>query len=183
MRHALFALSLFAASPAHADGMVHNGFWMEAKAAASAPVAITGTNGVFTTAPVLQPTLTLGGRLAGRAQLGLGFSFYRLATPGGATNTLSFVPRVEVDLVKAADERVAFFLGADIAFGAAITTGTNLLVVGYDASLGVRYAPHPMFAASIEGGVQGYFIDPNGNRGVGITSVFGALAGHFYYGK
>jgi hypothetical protein len=167
-----------------ADGMPRNGFWMEAKAAATATVATTSGGMGFITAPVLLPTLTLGARLVGRLQLGLGFSFYRVSTGGGApANSLLFTPNVEVDLVKAADDRVAFFLGAGLGFGATIQTGANLFVIGYDAALGVRYAPHPMFAASVEGGIQGYFLDPNGTRGAGVTAVFGALAGNFYYGK
>jgi hypothetical protein len=161
------------------EGPPHYGFWMEARAAAGTVIAGTAT------VPIVQPSLVVGGRVAGRANLGIGFSFLRLASGMVTTNTFAFQPTVAVDLVKSSDERVAFFLRAGLPMGAAITSNTrNLFVIGYDAALGVRYSPHPMFAVGLEGGLLGTFVDPGSNSvGFGLQSVYGALSGHFFYGR
>ena len=68
---------------------------------------------------------------------------------------------------------------------AATSNTTVHFVAGYDVALGVRWAPHPMFALGLEGGLFGLFADvtPNGQptQRVGITAVYGALAGTFFY--
>jgi hypothetical protein len=165
---------------AASEGPPRNGFWFEGRLALG--TAIVGVGGV---SPMYQPSLTVGGRLAGRVNLGLGVSLFRLASNNSASTTFTFQPTVVVDLVKAADDRVAFFLRGGLPLGAVVpSAGRDLLVVGYDVSLGVRYSPHPMFAVGVEGGLFGYFTDPGVNSiGTGIQSVFGALTGHFFYGK
>ena len=67
--------------------------------------------------------------------------------------------------------------------GAEVTQPRNFFVLGYDVALGARYCPHPNFAAALEGGVTGIFVDPHGNGGFGVTTVYGALVGTFYWGK
>jgi hypothetical protein len=67
--------------------------------------------------------------------------------------------------------------------GAMVTNPRNLFVLAYDVALGARYCPHPNFAAGLEGGVTGVFVDPAGSAGFGVTSVYGALVGTFYWGK
>ena len=67
--------------------------------------------------------------------------------------------------------------------GAFITNPRNLFVLGYDFAIGARYCPHPNFAAGVEGGITGIFVDPNGANGSGVTTVYGAVVGTFYWGK
>jgi hypothetical protein len=161
-------------------GLPRNGFWLEARLAAATVIAGGGN----TALPVYQPGLTVGGRLAGRLNLGLGFAFFRLASNNTTATTFIFQPTAEVDLVKAADDRVMLYLKGGLPVGAVVqSAGRTLLVVGYDVGLGVRYAPHPMFAVGVEGGVLGVFSDPGANTGLGVQSIYGALTGSFFYGK
>jgi hypothetical protein len=141
-----------------------------------------------TAAVVAQPSLTIGARLIDRIQVGLGVGFYRLSSPGGGPNgtnqtTFTFAPTFEVDILKAHDNKAAWYFKGGLPMGAEVTTPRNFFVIGYDAALGARYCPHPNFAAALEGGVTGIFVDPNGNGGFGVTTVYGALVGTFYWGK
>jgi hypothetical protein len=141
-----------------------------------------------TSAVVAQPSLTIGARLIDRIQLGLGFGIYRISSPGGAPTgtsqtTFTFAPTFSVDILKAHDNKAAWYFKGALPMGAEITTPRNFFVLGYDAALGARYCPHPNFAAALEGGVTGIFVDPNGNGGFGVTTVYGALVGTFYWGK
>jgi hypothetical protein len=176
----LFILGVAAAPARASEGMPRNGFWLEARFAAG--TVLVGTNNAL---PLYQPSLTVGGRLAGRVNLGLGFSFFRLASGNNATSTFVRLPTVQVDIVKAHDDRVAMYGKAGLPLGAQIITNNrDLLVVGYDLALGVRYAPHPMFAFGVEGGVLGVFSDPGPNSvGAGVQSIYGAFTGSFFYGR
>ena len=141
-----------------------------------------------TSAVVAQPSLVIGARLVDRIQLGLGVGFYRLSSPGGGPNgtnqsTFTFAPTFEVDILKAHDNKAAWYFKGALPMGAEVTTPRNFFVIGYDAALGARYCPHPNFAAALEGGVTGIFVDPAGNGGFGVTTVYGALVGTFYWGR
>lgn len=141
-----------------------------------------------TSAVVAVPSLTVGGRLVDRIQIGVGFGLYRVSSPGGGPNgtnqtTFTFAPTIEVDLLKSHDNKAAWYFKGALPMGAEITTPRNFFVLGYDAALGARYCPHPNFAAGLEGGVTGIFVDPAGSGGFGVTSVYGALVGTFYWGK
>ncbi len=176
----LASLLLLAPSLAHAQ-MPRNGLAVDARLGAS--LTLGGTSAV-----VAVPSLTIGGRLANRIQLGLGVGFYRVSSPGGGPNgtnqtTFTFAPTIEVDLLKAHDNKAAWYAKGGLPMGAEVTTPRNFFVLGYDIALGARYCPHPNFAAGVEGGVTGIFVDPHGNSGFGITSVYGALVGTFYWGR
>ncbi|MCU1277993.1 MAG: hypothetical protein JWM53_1539 [bacterium] len=139
-------------------------------------------------AVVAVPSLTIGARLVDRVQLGLGVGLYRISSPGGGPNgtnqtTFTFAPTIEVDLLKAKDNKAAWYAKGALPMGAEVTQPRNFFVLGYDLALGARYCPHPNFAAALEGGVIGIFVDPNGNGGFGVTTVYGALVGTFYWGK
>jgi hypothetical protein len=141
-----------------------------------------------TSAVVAVPSLTVGGRLIDRIQVGVGFGLYRISSPGGAAagtsqTTFTFAPTIEVDLLKAKDNKAAWYLKGALPMGAMVTNPRNLFVLAYDVALGARYCPHPNFAAGLEGGVTGVFVDPAGSAGFGVTSVYGALVGTFYWGK
>ncbi|HEY2747983.1 MAG TPA: hypothetical protein VGL86_25345 [Polyangia bacterium] len=141
-----------------------------------------------TSAVIAVPSLTVGARLADRVQVGLGAGLYRISSPGGGPNgtnqtTFTFAPTVEVDLLRAHDRKAAWYLKGALPLGAEVTTPRDFFVVGYDAALGARYCPHPNFAVALEGGVTGLFLDPAGKNGFGVTTVYGALVGTFYWGK
>jgi hypothetical protein len=179
---ALAAALLGAPSLARAQ-MPANGLAVEARFGAG--LVVGGTSAV-----IAVPSLTVGGRLVDRLQLGLGFGLFRVASPGGGPNgngtnqtTFTFAPTVAVDLLKAHDNRAAWYLKGAMPMGAMITTQRNFFVLGYDIALGARWCPHPNFAIALEGGLTGIFVDPNGNGGFGITTVYGALVGTFYWGK
>jgi hypothetical protein len=156
------------------------------------------TGNAFESTILSMPSLTIGARLIDRLQVGLGIGLVRFARPNGgvgvpangtsADTAFVLAPTIAVDILKAKDNRVAWYgkaslpLGVDVISDAAGNT-TNLIVVGYDLGLGVRYCPHPNFAAGLEAGLAGIFFDPNGNRGFGFTSFYGALVGTFYWGK
>ena len=178
----LLALALGVVAPSLARAqMPRNGLAVDARLGAG--LIVGGTSAV-----VAQPSLTVGGRLVDRVQLGLGVGFYRISSPGGGPNgtnqtTFTFAPTVEVDLLKARDNKAAWYAKGALPMGAEITQPRNFFVLGYDVALGARYCPHPNFAAALEGGVTGIFVDPRGNGGFGVTTVYGALVGTFYWGK
>ena len=141
-----------------------------------------------TSAVVAQPSLTIGARVIDRLQVGVGFGLDRISSPGGGPNgtnstTFTFAPTLSVDLLKAHDNKAAWYVKGALPMGAEVTTPRNFFVIGYDVGLGARFCPHPNFAAAIEGGVTGIFVDPRGNGGFGVTTVYGALVGTFYWGK
>jgi hypothetical protein len=137
------------------------------------------------------PSLMIGGRLAGRIQLGLGGAVMRIA-PGSptptmpTTTTFAFGPDLAVDLVKSPHDLVGLYIRGSLAFGAQIgeipgRPDTTVFVIGYQAALGARTMLNANFALGIEGGALGVFIDPGGSRGSGTTSVYGAATGTFYW--
>jgi hypothetical protein len=134
------------------------------------------------------PTLVLGGRFAGRVQVGLGFGLVR-NSPGTptATNptTTSFAasPQLAVDLVKLLDERVDFYARVGLPIGFEAIPDNHLFGIGWEASLGMRSSFFGYFALGFEAGFAGFYIDPGGTRGSGTTSAFGAAVGTFYWGK
>ena len=175
-----FALVLLPAAAARAQ-MPRTGLAVDAR---------LGAGMIFggTTAVVAVPSLTVGARLIDRLQVGLGFGLYRISSPGGGMNgtnqtTFTFAPTLEVDLLKAHDNRAAWYVKGGLPMGAEVTNPRTFFVLGYDVALGARYCPHPNFAVALEGGVTGLFIDPAGNAGFGVTTVYGALVGTFYWGK
>lgn len=140
-----------------------------------------------TSAGIAQPSLTVGARLVDRIQVGLGVGLYRISSPGGGPNgtdqtTFTFAPTIEVDLLKAHDNKAAWYAKGALPMGAEITPPRDFFVLGYDLALGARFCPHPNFAVALEGGVTGIFVDPRGNGGFGVTTVYGALVGTFYWG-
>jgi hypothetical protein len=138
----------------------------------------------------LEPSLVLGGRLAGRVQIGLGFQLTRTSVPMGLVGPVvnqtvfSFVPQLEADLLKSSDNHAAWYIRLALPLGQENNPDPvpNLFVLGYEIGLGGRYCPHPNFAVALEGGISGAFYDPAGTRGRGVTGFYGALAGTFYWG-
>lgn len=178
----VFAIALFALPSVARAQMPANAF--EADARLGGGVIVGGLGNV-----VALPSLTIGGRLVDRLQVGLGFGLFRFSTPGGGmggtnTTTVDFVPTIAVDLLKAHDNRAAWYFKGGMPLGTELVSNPNrsFFVIGYDAALGARYCPHPNFAIALEGGVTGIFVDPAGNNGSGITTVYGALVGTFYWG-
>jgi hypothetical protein len=176
----LFAVALVP-SLARAQ-MPANGLAVEARLGGG--IAVAGVGTIF-----VAPSLTVGGRLIDRLQLGVGFGLFRISTPGGGgaggTNqtTFTIAPQITVDILKAHDNKAALYGKAALPMGALVTNPRNLFVLGYDFAIGARYCPHPNFAAGVEGGITGVFVDPNGPNGSGVTSVYGAVVGTFYWGK
>jgi hypothetical protein len=154
-------------------------------------VGIAGTSDV-----IVVPSLDIGVRLIDRLQIGLGIGLFRTANPPNAnpnntTSTTSFtlIPMAAVDILKAKDNRAAFYGKVGLPLGARVVSSPNndlnLFVIGYDVALGARFCPHPNFAVGLEGGISGVFVDPAGNRpqSSGTTTFYGALVGTFYWGK
>ena len=184
MKHRLacaFAFACWLAPSLARAQMPANGLAVEARLGAG--LILGGVGSV-----VAVPSLTVGGRVIDRLQLGLGFGIFRISSPGGGmggTNetTVTFVPTFEVDLLKARDNKAAWYFKGGLPVGTEVTTNRNFFVIGYDAALGARYCPHPNFAVALEGGVTGIFVDPNGPNGSGVTTIYGALVGTFYWGR
>lgn len=149
MRKLVLALILLTSPAALAEGMPTTGFFADLRIGGAAPIGMGGiTTGTGFTA---LPSFAMGARLFGRLQLGLGFNFLRFDSlgPGTDTNVFTFVPLVAVDIIKAQDERVAFYGKAGLPVGANVTCNgacNTASVVGFDLGIGVRYAPHRMFA-------------------------------------
>ena len=176
----VFASLVLAPSVARAQ-MPANAFDVDARFGAG--LVVGGTSAV-----VAQPSLTVGARVIDWLQLGIGFGLYRISSPGGGPNgtnstTFTVAPTIAVDLLKAHDNKVAWYVKGALPMGAEVTQPRNFFVIGYDVALGTRFCPHPNFAIGIEGGVTGVFVDPTGNGGFGVTTVYGALVGTFYWGK
>jgi hypothetical protein len=134
------------------------------------------------------PSLDAGVRLIDRLQLTLGFGLFRVASAGDNSDTSwTFIPALTVDLVRAHDHRVACYVKAALPVGARVVTASQArrdsFVIGYDAALGTRWAPHPNFALGVEAGVTGLFVDPVGDNSTATTSFYGALVGTFYWGR
>ena len=139
------------------------------------------------------PTIVAGIRLVNRLQLGLGFGFFRFAVDGPGMNTASynvfyFSPAVTYDLVRAKDNRAAFYGKAGLTFGADIggisgAPDSTGFVVGYDVGVGMRFALHPMVALGMEAGLLGTFVNPERNSNDAfVTTFYSTLVGTFYFG-
>jgi hypothetical protein len=174
-----FALTVGHVAPARADenGMPKTAFLFEARIGGSVAFGVTAG-------------LLVGARIIDRLHLGLGFALVRTDSTGaGSNNRVNFAPTVAVDIVKAHDNRVAFYgkfalpVGPLIACppgNGACDTG---LTVGFDFGLGVRYAFHRMFALGMEAGAVGAFDNPQRDNHASTVTFYGALVGTFWYGK
>src|SRR4051812_10825402 len=92
----LFAVAL-APSLARAQ-MPSHGLVVDARLGGGVVLGGTGTI-------VAVPSLTVGGRIIDRIELGVGFGLFRISTPGGGmggTNqtTFTFAPTITVDILK-----------------------------------------------------------------------------------
>jgi hypothetical protein len=171
---------VIAAAPSVARAqMPRNGLAVDARLGGG--LVVGGSTALF-----VVPSLTIGARLADRLQLGLGFGLFRFSSASGGTTinqtTFTLQPTLEVDLLKAHDNHAAWYAKVGLPVGAQLTQMRNFFVVGYDVALGARFCPHPNWAVALEGGVTGVFVDPDGTNGYGITTVYGALVGTFYWG-
>ena len=133
--------------------------------------------------------LLVGARIIDRLHLGLGFAFVRTDNGAGSNNRVNFAPTVAVDIIKAHDDRVAFYGKVALPLGPIVVcppgpgdcdAGFN---VGFDFGLGARYAFHRMFAMGLEAGVVGSFDNPQRNVHTSTVTFYGALVGTFWYGK
>ncbi len=140
--------------------------------------------------------LAFGVRLIDRLEIELGVTCVHYNGPaqlqgGGGLNgstTFTINPQLIVDILKSKDNKVAFYGKIGLPLGAVVTpVGNNVnnsvFAIGFDIGLGVRYSPHPNFAFGAEGGLDGFYVDPGGNGSNGITGVYGAVVGSFYWGK
>jgi hypothetical protein len=193
----VLALCAPAVAFAEGEGLPRSAFLVEMRLGAGAPVGLGGITpgGSFSAVP----SLLVGARLLDRIQLGLGISFLRLSNSGGALgggasdlNVVTFAPSFSGDVVKSHDNRVALYLKAGLPLGPVIRCPTgglgagsrcdNSFAIGFDFGVGARYSVHRMFAAGLEAGVQGSFIDPQRNDTTGAVTFYGALVGSFYAG-
>jgi hypothetical protein len=182
MRKVWVLLVLLAAARAGADeGMPQRGFVADLRVGAGVPVSLGGL-GVASGFTAI-PSLALGGRLLGRLQLTMGFSFLRVESSGGGDiSAFHFAPTVAVDVAKSSDQKVALYLKFALPVGAAVTNTTTTFLIGFDIGIGTRYAFHRMFALGFEAGAAGLFFDP-ANNATGVAAFYGALVGTFYYGS
>jgi hypothetical protein len=167
-------------------------FVMEARVGGG--FGITGNGGGGASA-----AMAFGVRLIDRLQIGLGFTVFHGSSFNigngnftSANTTFTLNPQLTVDILKAKDNKVAWYGKVGIPVGAqnvstsgpgAPNQSTTVAVVGFDVGLGVRYCPHPNVAFGIEGGFNGFYTDPGGNGGTNITGIYGSVVGTFYWGK
>jgi len=177
----VLGMSLLAAPALADEGMPRQGLVIDLRVGAGTPVGIGGL--AATSGFTAIPSLAVGGRLAGRLQLTMGFTFFRFENTGANdTSLFSFVPTLAVDIVKSSDQKVAFYGKFGLPLGAAVTNTNTTFLIGFDLGIGVRYALHRMFALGFEGGAAGFFLDP-ANNAQGVAAFYGALVGTFYYGS
>src|SRR5438045_3113548 len=102
MRLRLFGAALLAAAlaPSLARAqMPANALAIDARLGAGVTVGGFGT-------VVVVPSLTVGGRLADRLEIGVGFGLFRIATPGGGgmgtidQTNFTIAPSIAVDILK-----------------------------------------------------------------------------------
>lgn len=190
----LVILAVLAPQAAHAQdgsgGMPRKGFVANLRLAVLGAIGVGSVTTVGAGASAV-PSLDLGARFAGRFQVTLGFTFFRTDVAGGGTDTnlFAFVPSFAADILKSNDQKAALYVKVGLPMGALILvpngpapTNTGF-AVGFDFALGARYAFHPMFALGAEGGVAGFFFNPDNISASGFVSFYGALVGTFYYGR
>lgn len=179
----LLLLLLPVAAVANERGMPDRALILESRL--SGGIAVVASHIVF--GPL--PSLLFGVRAWGRLELGVGLSLTRISYSLFMAETSSTIftaaPTAELDILKSNDDKVALYLRAGLPLGALFTTSGSrtgsYVAVGFEAGIGVRYAPHPMFTIGMESGFLGTYGDPGGRRGSGFTSVYGALVGTFMY--
>lgn len=166
-------------------GMPRTAFLFEARVAAS-----SGSGNYV-------PSLLLGARIVDRIQLGVGFALnqvkYQTIDQGQTIESetdstfFTFSPTISVDVIKAAHNRVAFYVRGAVTLGDEITSSSSYnnkgFLIGYQAALGARYALHRMFTIGAEAGAIGTFIDPGASDQYSANGMFGALVVSFLYGK
>ena len=147
----LFALTVGPAAAARADenGMPTTAFLFEARIGGSVAFGVTAG-------------LLVGARIIDRLHLGLGFGFVRTDSTGaGSNNRVNFAPTVAVDILKARDNRVAFYgkfalpLGPTVACppgNGACDTG---FTIGFDFGLGRSLCIPPHVRVGDGGGCGG----------------------------
>jgi hypothetical protein len=163
-------------------------------AASFVPLAGTGGAPVQSQEVSVIPHLAGGFRVIDRIQIGLGFSYFRSSLTTGTTlsstvayNLFYFTPFVVIDFARTHDRRAAFYGKFGLPLGADIITqsrapDSNGFIVGYDFTLGARYAFHPAFALGLETGLLGTFINPErDDANVAFTTFYSSLVGTFYF--
>ena len=175
--------SLSTAARADPEGVPANAFVFEARFAGAFSLA----SGAATSAFV--PGLMLGGRLANRVNIGADIFLTNLTISGSGgpgTNVTAFTlgPIAEIDLIRAAHDKVQFYGKVALGFGDATGSGgSNTFLLRFDLGAGVRYAPVSFFALGFESGFLGVFIGPDKPGTFGVVSLYGGLVGTFMYGK
>jgi hypothetical protein len=176
------------------NGLPETAFLFEARLQLAGNFAVLGIgfgNALTSTAFTAVPSLLLGARLLDRIQVGLGIGLIRAqGNTGGGTQSFNFVtfaPTIAGDIVKSADNRVAFYAKLGIPLGPVITTqpmqaNDNNFAVGFDIALGARYAVHRQIALGFEAGFGGTFVGPQRDNTTGTVAVYGGLVGSFYSG-
>lgn len=187
---AIVLFSIVSGGVARAQMPAAPAFVMEARVGGGLAVAGGGNGGGGASA-----NLTFGVRLIDRLQIGLGFSVFHTSTivntTTGAVNAQTIFtinPTLTIDILKARDNKVAWYGKIGLPLGAQVQAVTNnvsstVFVIGYDLGLGVRYCPHPNVAFGVEGGLDGFYADPGNGGSTGTTGVYGAIVGTFYWGK
>jgi hypothetical protein len=190
---ALVLVSSLVVSVARADeseGMPAKAFVFEARLQGAFNLLGEGFFGSAT----LIPTITLGARIADRLHLGVDFfvtNFTASSGNGSSSNSLTAFaigPIVELDIVKAARNRVAFYGKVALLPGAAVdsrsgASNSNTFFLGLDLGLGVRYAPVRFFAVGTEAGALTLFIDPGSSGSASISAFYAGFVGTFLYGR
>src|SRR5260370_23918795 len=164
MRGSLWLATLLAARAARAEeGLPRNAFVGQLQLGIAAP--IYNASEVQTPPIVGMPGLELGARLRGRFQVGLVFS---VLVPAGSLSTggftdYNFIPNVEYDLAKLAQDKAAVYVRAGAVLGVA-TTKTRSFIGGLQSGLGFRYATSRILAIGFEGGLFATFRNPPEGR-------------------
>jgi hypothetical protein len=188
LKRLTFVLALVGAPAAWAQMPAGPAFMMEARVGGGLSVQGNGGGGA-------SAELAFGVRLIDRLQVGLGFTVFHTSTAingAAATTQTTFTlnPQITVDILKARDNKVAWYGKVGLPIGAAAQTAnvvngaTNtVFAIGFDLGLGLRYCPHPNVAFGLEGGINGFYTDVTTNGGTGTVGVYGAAVGTFYWGK
>ncbi|HZS41558.1 MAG TPA: hypothetical protein VFF06_32230 [Polyangia bacterium] len=171
---------------AHALGMPRTAFVFESRFAG----AFNLSGGFGGTAAII-PGFMIGARLIDRLHLGVEFFLTNTTTagvgggPSNGTTAFTLGPTAEIDILKVAANRVAFYGKLGFGFGAAVLSGgfsPNIFLLRFDLGLGIRYAPVPYFAIGMESGFINLFFSPDKPGTFSLTSLYGGLVGTFMYG-
>jgi hypothetical protein len=200
-----YSVALWALEPvarAQTEGVPAQGFLLEVGIGGTVPLYAIGNNGAAVSSAL--PSLMAGYRLIDRLQLQLGFvlgafGFNGSSAVGGTSataSTFTIVPQVAVDLLKYANNRVAFYAEAGLPLGANVSTITvagnsntnSQFVIGFDVGLGVRYALAPIFTIGFESGILGIFAPGTNtnNSAIGASTAvtfYASAVATLYFGK